>query len=98
MNALPLEHSLAGIPFDDIPAALAYLSARLVRERRTVTHAEPEPTNQLLDAKALGERLEVPETHVREQARQGRIPSIRVGRYVRFDEAAVRAALGKKTV
>jgi len=39
----------------------------------------------LLDAKAVAERLRVPERWVRESARSGAIPHIRLGRYIRFD-------------
>ncbi len=41
--------------------------------------------DRLLDAKAVAERLGVPETWVRESARSGAIPHVRLGRYVRFD-------------
>src|ERR1700685_213743 len=38
----------------------------------------------LLTAKQLAEHLAVPETWVREQARIGALPSIKLGHYVRF--------------
>jgi len=40
---------------------------------------------RLLDAKEIAERLGVPETWVRESARSGAMPCVRLGRYVRFD-------------
>lgn len=46
-------------------------------------------TGRLLDAKAIAERLGVPESWVRESARSGSIPCVRLGRYVRFDLADV---------
>jgi|SRR5271165_6690576 len=49
----------------------------------------------LLRAKAVAEALSLPESWIREKERQGEIPSTRVGRYVRFDLAAVRKALAK---
>jgi excisionase family DNA binding protein len=48
-------------------------------------------TERLVDAKAVAELLGVPVSWVREQTRAGAIPHVRLGRYVRFDEAAVRA-------
>jgi excisionase family DNA binding protein len=42
-------------------------------------------TDRLLDAKAVSERLGVPESWVRESARSGAMPHVRLGRYVRFD-------------
>ena len=42
-------------------------------------------SERLLDAKAIAERLGVPESWVRESARSGAIPCVRLGRYVRFD-------------
>ena len=46
-------------------------------------------SERLLDAKAIAERLGVPESWVRESARSGAIPHVRLGRYVRFDLADV---------
>jgi excisionase family DNA binding protein len=48
-------------------------------------------TGRLLDARAIAELLAVPETWVREHARAGTIPHVRLGRYVRFDEDDVLA-------
>ena len=50
-------------------------------------------TDRLLDAKAIAERLAVPESWVRETARSGAIPCVRLGRYVRFDLTDVEAWL-----
>lgn len=50
-------------------------------------------TDRLLDAKAVAELLGVPESWVRESARSGAIPHVRLGRYVRFDLADVEAWL-----
>jgi excisionase family DNA binding protein len=46
-------------------------------------------SDRLLDAKAVADRLGVPESWVRESARSGAIPHVRLGRYVRFDLADV---------
>jgi excisionase family DNA binding protein len=42
-------------------------------------------SERLLDAQEVATRLGVPETWVRESARSGAIPHVRLGRYVRFD-------------
>ena len=44
-------------------------------------------TAPLLDAKAAGALLGVPDTWVLAEARADRIPHVRLGKYVRFDEA-----------
>jgi excisionase family DNA binding protein len=46
-------------------------------------------TNRLVDAKVIGERLGVPASWVAAKARDGAIPHVRLGRYVRFDVEAV---------
>lgn len=50
-------------------------------------------TDRLLSAVELAEKLNVPESWVRESARSGAMPCIRLGRYVRFDLADVEAWL-----
>ena len=52
-------------------------------------------SDRLLDAKAVADRLGVPETWVRESARSGAMPCVRLGRYVRFDLADVEAWLAE---
>jgi len=42
-------------------------------------------SDRLLDAKEIAERLGVPESWVRESARSGAMPCVRLGRYIRFD-------------
>jgi len=50
-------------------------------------------TERLLDAREVAERLCVPISWVRESARSGAMPCVRLGRYVRFDLADVEAWL-----
>lgn len=45
----------------------------------------------LLTPEQIAERWSVPKTHVYRLAREGRIPSVRLGRYVRFRLAAIEA-------
>jgi excisionase family DNA binding protein len=42
-------------------------------------------SERLVDAGAVADRLGVPVSWVRESARSGAIPCVRLGRYVRFD-------------
>jgi excisionase family DNA binding protein len=43
----------------------------------------------LLDAEEVGELLGVPKSWVWEQSRQGRIPTVRLGRYRRYRREAI---------
>jgi excisionase family DNA binding protein len=47
--------------------------------------------DRLVDAAAAGELLGVPASWVLAQARAGRIPHVRLGRYVRFEPEELRA-------
>ena len=42
-------------------------------------------SERLVDAQAVAERLGVPKSWVLQQARSDAIPTVRLGRYVRFD-------------
>jgi excisionase family DNA binding protein len=46
-------------------------------------------SERLLDAAAIAELLGVPTSWVRESTRAGAVPHVRLGRYVRYDRAAV---------
>lgn len=48
----------------------------------------------LCDAATLAKGLGVPASWVEQAAREGRLPCIRLGRWVRFKRSAVEAALG----
>jgi len=50
-------------------------------------------SERLLTASEVAELLSVPESWVRESSRSGAIPCVRLGRYVRYEEAAVLAWL-----
>lgn len=45
----------------------------------------------LLTPEQIAERWSVPKSHVYRLAREGRIPSVRLGKYVRFRLAAIEA-------
>lgn len=86
--AATLRRAAADLPRDELPALLGELeTARALAWVRLAAPA-PAPASSkdgtLLDAKGVAERLGVPESWVRDMARQGKIPSIRLGHYVRF--------------
>lgn len=64
--------------------ALASALAPLVAERLGQTQA-------LIDAEAAGKLLGVPKSWVLAEAREERIPHVRLGRYVRFERGALEA-------
>jgi len=51
--------------------------------------------DHLLIAKELADRLKVPRSWVYEQSRQGKIPTHRVGRYIRFNIQEILASQKK---
>ena len=89
------------IPVDQIPGVLAFLSARFLAERyagRNSEHngASARDAEKLLTADELAKRLGVPESWVRTEERAGRIPGVRLGKYVRFKLSAVEEALAER--
>jgi excisionase family DNA binding protein len=90
------------IPFDQIPRVLAFLSARLLTQRvssHSCAHdgESARGAENLLTAGELAERLGVPESWVRTEERAGRIPSVRLGKYVRFKLSDVERTLAERS-
>jgi excisionase family DNA binding protein len=97
MAGLPDHLWVDQLPTEQIPKALnelaglhSRLAARLVRAPRSTPDSDA-----LVDAPTLAARLGVPESHVRTLQRNGTIPFIQIGKYIRFRVAAVEAALSK---
>jgi excisionase family DNA binding protein len=89
------------IPVDQIPTVMAFLAVRLLTEGCADRAAKSNETNardheKLLTASAVAERLGVPESWVRTEERAGRIPGVRLGRYVRFKLIEIERALDKR--
>lgn len=61
-------------------------TANGTREQHGTPNSE-NPNARLLDAAGAAELLNVPKSWVLAEARSGRIPHIKLGRYVRFDLA-----------
>ena len=90
------------VPFDQIPCVLAFLSARLLAEGgsdRSCEHKgeSARDAENLLTAGELAARLNLPESWVRTEERGGRIPSFRLGRYVRFKLRDVERTLAERS-
>lgn len=82
---------------DELASALVQISSIQCTLAARLAEANgktaPDSAGTLLTAPELARRLSLPESWVRTQARTGGIPTTRCGRYYRFDERAVRAAL-----
>lgn len=52
--------------------------------------------DRLLVAKEVAELLAVPESWVREATRDGRLPHLSLGRYKRYERAAIEAWLAER--
>jgi excisionase family DNA binding protein len=90
------------IPVDQILRVLAFLSARLLAEGGSSRGCEHNgesmrDAENLLAAGELAERLGVPESWVRTEERAGRIPSVRLGKYVRFKLRDVERTLAARS-
>src|SRR5207247_1704810 len=87
---------------DELAAILARVAAHLAELGAAARLAQPEPassaavdpTTTLSTAPEVAASLKVPVARVYEMARTHTIPSVRIGRAVRFDLAAVRRSLG----
>src|SRR5271170_5741459 len=88
------------IPVDQIPNVLAFLSNRWLKEASTRCNAEHVTSNAVtekyLTASELAKHLKLPETWVRNAERLGRIPGVRLGKYVRFRLDEVEKALAER--
>jgi excisionase family DNA binding protein len=85
-------------PVAELPALLADLEAAkaLAWLRLQRPETEQREPAKLLDAKEMAARLSLKPSWLLELARQGRVPHRRLGRYVRFDPAAVQEWLGAR--
>jgi len=94
-TGLPSVDWANNLEVESIPKTLIQLAAlSSVCAARLPGTGTPTTSDVLIDAPALAQLLGCPESHVRTLARSGKIPFTRVGsKYIRFDAAAVRAAL-----
>ena len=88
------------IPLDQIPSLLTFLTARLLAESTAKHSAHHDADSErvqekLLNAIELAQHLHLPESWVRTEERLGRIPSVRLGKYVRFRLSDVERTLAQ---
>lgn len=96
-----LRSIVATAPADELPSIVAELEAcKALAWVRLCSEAANRPLGAgngapNATAEAVAELFNVPVSQVYEQARQGRLPCVRLGKYVRFNLDAVRAALAQ---
>ena len=92
-----LRRTATEIPDDNLPELVAQLeAAKAIAWGRLVTPRAPTPTTempQLVDSSEMARLIMMPAHWVRENARRGRIPCVRLGHYVRFDPWEVAKAI-----
>jgi excisionase family DNA binding protein len=89
------------VPVERIPALLVELAAAQANlQARLLMHRAPgagnESTETLLEAKDVAEWLGVKEDYVRDLGRRGEIPTVKIGKYVRFERASIRAWIAQQ--
>jgi hypothetical protein len=91
VNATDLIRAIGTLDRDQLPALMLAIAARMAEP----ADPEPAPNSQptLVDADELAQALSYKKSWLMTQARQGKIPSVRAGKYVRFNIAEVEAAL-----
>jgi excisionase family DNA binding protein len=94
LTAADLIREIGSLDPADCPALLAAIAARMASVKSMP--APVETTAGLVDAAQAAAALNIPESWLRSQARQGKLPFVRLGKYVRFDIADVEQALRKR--
>ena len=89
----------ARISLDQIPGLLLVLASRWLVETTEKANEQDSKTGSppnLVTAGELARYLNLPESWVRTEERLGRIPSVRLGKYVRFRLSDVERTLAQK--
>jgi len=96
------ERLAAELPPDVLPDFLATLEAakatgwaRLVLPNVPASPPTPGPQLALVDAETLSEMVQLPPSWIRDRARRGQLPVVRLGRYLRFRPDDVLAVLAE---
>lgn len=97
-NEISIAEWIKQAPSSEIAKALGLLVGRLSEDLYRQRDAKDDQISSsknsgLVNAGALAAHLDVPESWVRTEERAGRIPSVRMGKYVRFSIAEVEAKL-----
>lgn len=93
MSLRDLIAAIASLDPADAPAVLAAVAARLAAAEPAPAPTSTDGAATLVDAAQAAAALNVPESWLRSQARQGKLPSVKCGKYVRFSIAEVAQAL-----
>jgi excisionase family DNA binding protein len=89
----------ARVSLDQIPGLLLVLASRWLVETSAKANDQEDmagPPSNLVTAGELARYLNLPESWVRTEERLGRIPSVRLGKYVRFRLSDVERTLTQK--
>ena len=97
-NLAQLEQAVAETPVSQIPALIGILAQlqakaqlKMLSEQKTASDRD----GGLLTMRQAAERLNVPESRAYELARQGKLPAVRIGKYVRISTEALTAYQSK---
>lgn len=97
-NLEQLEQAVTETPVSQIPALIGIL-AQLQAKAQLKMLSEQKTTSDrdggLLTMRQAAERLNVPESRAYELARQGKLPAVRIGKYVRISAEALMAYKSK---
>ncbi len=97
-NLEDLEQAVADAPVSEIPAligVLAELQAKAQLKLLSEQKAMKDRQDVLLTMRQVAARLNVPESRAYELARQGKLPAVRIGKYVRVSERSLVEYQGK---
>ncbi len=93
------EFEVADVPVEAVPALMIKLAAVQASLQTRLLTAGPDTrkleVDNLLDAEEVADWLGVKEDYVRELGRRGEIPTVQIGKYVRFERSAVRDWIGQ---
>ena len=89
------------LPVEQIPALLVKLAAAQARlQLRLLMHRaqshRSEESETLLEAKDAADWLGVKEDYVRDLGRRGEIPTVKIGKYVRFERDSIREWIARQ--
>ena len=91
-NLADLEQAVADTPVSEIPALiglLAELQAKAQLKILSEQKAMKDRQDGLLTMRQVAAQLNVPESRAYELARQGKLPAVRIGKYVRVSVEAL---------
>jgi hypothetical protein len=91
VTAADLIAAIASLDPAELPALMLAIAARLSSDKPAP--ATVSATAGLVDAAQAAAALNIPESWLRSQARQGKLPSVQAGKYVRFSVAALEESL-----